>query len=354
MTRQIKALDLFAGPGGWDVYDDELGIQTDRIEINAAAKATADAAGMRHLHDDVRTYQLPERHGYKLLKASPVCTPFSLSGKGEGVREMAKILAGINDLAAIRRVDQEFSDPNTALVLEPLRIILQAIDLHEPFESIVLEQTPRALPVWEAYAGLLRFFGYSVATGLLSAEQFGVAQVRVRAVLVAARSRTAQLPPPTHSKYHSRMPSRLDPGVLPWVTMSAAAGYGLNSRPSPTITGGGTYTGGAEPIAHLVERWATRPDWVFRRPSTTVQGDPRIGRPGHKHRGPDCCTANAKAGERESMFAKDSLRITVEEAALLQSFPRNYPWQGGKGEQYQQVGNAIPPLLAKAILQQVV
>lgn len=56
--------------------------------------------------------------------------------------------------------------------------------------------------------------------------------------------------------------------------------------------------------------------------------------------------------EPESMMAQ-AVRITVQEAAVLQSLPPDHPWQGNQGQQYLQVGNAIPGLLAKAILQQV-
>jgi site-specific DNA-cytosine methylase len=46
----------------------------------------------------------------------------------------------------------------------------------------------------------------------------------------------------------------------------------------------------------------------------------------------------------------DTTRITVQEAALLQTFPADYPWQGGLGQQFQQVGNAVPPLLAAHLI----
>lgn len=72
--------------------------------------------------------------------------------------------------------------------------------------------------------------------------------------------------------------------------------------------------------------------WVRERPATTVQG--------HKDRSPG----------GESQFAEDSVRVTVAEAAALQSFPAGYPWQGTKTKQYGQVGNAVPPGLAIAVL----
>lgn len=48
-----------------------------------------------------------------------------------------------------------------------------------------------------------------------------------------------------------------------------------------------------------------------------------------------------------------SHRVTVQEAGILQSFPADYPWQGTKSQQYRCVGDAVPPLLAAAILRRL-
>lgn len=370
MTQWV--LDLFAGPGGWDVYDHELGLLTLRVENDKSARATATAAGFVNTHDDVMTYRQDRFfHG---LKASPPCQTFSAAGNGKGRKDLDVVLANLHRVADGAPIDYEhFSDARTGLVLEPLRIIRDALYVGEPFRWVVMEQVPAVLPVWDEYAKLLAQAGYSVATGNLHAEQYGVPQTRKRAVLIASLDRTASLPVPTHSRFHNRNPSKLDDGVLPWVSMAESLGWDphdsvgfprrADSGETITIDGvdyrsrdlrvayqpafgmtekvrswGRVMSSGTRSNAARRSHDQPAPTFAFGHDSASyVWHDEDI----ELHEIPD-----AKEDGRAS-------RVTVAEAAMLQTFPVDYPWQGTRTKQFQQIGNAIPPLLARAILREV-
>jgi site-specific DNA-cytosine methylase len=87
--------------------------------------------------------------------------------------------------------------------------------------------------------------------------------------------------------------------------------------------------------------------WTDERPATTVAGDPRVHPPGHKVNADDLERGHDHYEERRGANA---VRVSLEEAAILQGFPPGYPFQGSRTKQFEQVGNAVPPPLAAAIL----
>lgn len=387
------ALDLFAGTG-WGVACQTLGIDEMGVEIMPEAQATRTANGMITLYSDVWTgleappaerrgeWETVARRDYDLLIASPPCQTFSMAGGGAGRKALDEVLHAI-DVHAYRhpvalRAFGESHDPRTALVLTPLAHVFRDLPRY-----VVFEQVPPVLPVWERCAEEMRAWGYSVWTGNLQAEMYGVPQTRKRAILIAKRDPDldgeAAPPVPTHSRYYSRDPKRLDAGVLPWVSMAEALGWGMTERPfitagnavgraegvggsgekaaivdakergawahapadrpAPTVTSGGAATGGAEVFGRhgraIIEKMHLDPTL----PATTVAGDPRLSSRDHHEHG----AQNGRA-----------TRVTVAEAAALQSYPPGFTFAGTKTKQFLQVGNAVPPLLAEAILRAVI
>jgi DNA (cytosine-5)-methyltransferase 1 len=110
-------------------------------------------------------------------------------------------------------------------------------------------------------------------------------------------------------------------------TDRGAAQRGAGNRPRPVDA----------PVATIDTR-ADLSNWTATRPATTVNGDARISKPGHHD--------ESESGSQQ----RDAVRVTVEEAAILQGFPPDVPWQGSRTSQFRQIGNAVPPPLAGAVL----
>jgi DNA (cytosine-5)-methyltransferase 1 len=335
VTGRRETVDLFGGPGGWDVAATGLGLPVTGIEKDHAACETRRAAGLATVEGDVRHYGPGDFPGATDLMGSPPCQPFSVAGKGRGRAALETVLALADRLAERRRIDRDLTgldDERTGLVLEPLRWTLEALDAGRPYRTVLLEQVPTVLPVWEAFARLLRAEGYSVATGRLNAEEYGVPQTRTRAILAATLDGEALLPVPTHHRYRKGL-AQADGNLLPWVSMADGSGWGMTARPALTIAVG-TAAGGADPSC--VGGSGAR---------ATLYGERDAGRWVECPRLVSADDLPAYRGGR-----RDTIRLSERDAALLQSFPADYPWQGTRTKRMEQIGNAVPPLLAAHVL----
>ena len=114
-------------------------------------------------------------------------------------------------------------------------------------------------------------------------------------------------------------------------------------REDRKAAGAGNKARSIDAPAPTIDTGIRQAEWAANRPATTVTADPRIARPGH----------HGSADERDpaERSMTDSVPVTVEQAAALQSFPPDWPWQGSKTKRHEQVGNAVPPLMARVILE---
>jgi len=390
-------VDGFAGPGGWSEGLRILGLRDIGLEWDTAACRTRAAAGHLTVQCDIAQYPTAPFVGRIWGGVfSPPCQAWSRAGKGLGRVDQPLVHQAVTDLAQGRdtraSLITQCQDKRSMLAAEPMRWLY---DLRP--EWAAMEEVPDVLPLFRQIAEVLRGWGYSTWAGILNAADYGVPQTRRRAILIASRVRRVSAPEPTHAK-EAEEASLFGPGRARWVSIAEALGWGATDRPVPTVTGGGK-TGGAEPFpsqaraALQVSRdrvlrsgtqtnaavreldepagtlffgarcndvsWvlrngnqpnaavrtpnepaptmafdnnASRVEWVQQRPATTV-----------------CATDRSPGGE--SQFASpNTLRVTQAEAAVLQSFRPDYPWQGTKKKQFEQIGNAWCPRAAAAVI----
>jgi DNA (cytosine-5)-methyltransferase 1 len=304
--------DLFAAGGGWDRGLELLGLDPRFLlgfEWSPVASTTARLAGYaRFVADVARIDSGAVTEQIDGLIGSPPCQGFSMAGDGKGRRDLALMRWAIDEIGAGRDPRAEISavthDPRSVLVLEPLRWTLEL----KP-RWAAWEQVKPVRPLWDACAEVLRRNGYSVYSGVLSAVQYDVPQFpRERAVVLASLDREVAKPAPVRSRYYPQNPMRLDPDLEPWLTI----GDVLPHRRGQFVRS--NYGTGGDPKRRGVRRWD--------QPAFTVTS--KVNR----------------------NYWSDGTRVSSIEASLLQTFPADHPWFGSKTDVPQQIGDAVPPMLA--------
>lgn len=367
-------LDTFAGAGGWDEGARSVGIaDVIGLEWERNACRTRSAAGHRTVRTDVAVYPTEPFAGkVRGLIASPPCQAFSTAGKRLGMMDLPRIHRAVEGARGGWRDDLRdgpWEDPRSVLILEPLR---WAWALRP--EWIACEQVPPAMPVWEHMASVLRSWGWDALAVRLLAADYGVPQTRLRALLLAHRN-GVRVPAPTHAKHP--VAGLFGPALKPWVSMAETLGWSLSHGREVFVRCEGRrqdvpeFSATAKPARcirsntrdwrlrvgnqeHSAEAPAEAPAptllfghrmndvrWVEERPATTICNDIVSG-PGHRDMGPE-------GPHRQD--AEGSVRIELHEAAILQGFPADYPFQGSRTACFRQVGDAFCPPLAAAIIE---
>ena len=340
-------MDLFAGCGGLTEGFQQAGFQPlFAVEANQHAAATYRANFGDHVKaapiQDILSSDFPKAAA---LVGGPPCQGFSGLGR------------------------QDPSDPRNQLWKEFERAVLAV----EPY-VFVLENVPQFLKSSQfrllqqsATTGPLKEYGLTV--GLVNAADYGVAQRRIRAIVIGSRVGPAELPLPTHQGPDkwiglaevlkdipfdagpSSLPDRTDSERIPGPFKAHEIHIGRNPQAQSIERYNHVPPGGNR--FDLPDRLKP-PCWLNKPTGTTdVMGRLEWDKPALTIRTEFFKPEKGRSLHPEWDASRPEHRvnrpITHWEAARIQSFPDDFAWCGTKLEIARQIGNAVPPTLAEAL-----
>lgn len=372
-------IDLFSGVGGFTLgFSDDsdapefkfrprLMVDNDRA---ARDVATRNMPHVPFLDKDVSVLSADEvrkaagltaREEVHLLVGGPPCQGFSWLGA--------------------RALD----DTRNALVLEFLRFVKELKPLVALMENVPLIFTSHDGAIIQEIVESLSGMGYTSVADVLLASDYGVPQLRKRAMVVAYRadlSIVPRLPDRTHERfgYASDLMGdgpkvRFEPDRKPYISVEEAIG----DLPSLEAGKGEDVTFYSSAPAGVYQEWARRGSIaLFNHRSRSHKKEylEKIGliaEGGRNQELPEdqrfsdnyysqayarlhrngiaqtITTYFANPGSGRFIHYRDLRSITVREAARLQSFPDRFIFDGTLTTQMRHVGNAVPPLMARAL-----
>jgi len=348
--KKYTVIDLFSGAGGLSRgfmdagYDVLIGTDFDDAALKTFAENHGGAEALKldlFNHDNI--YVLKDKldamgKTLDVLVGGPPCQGFSLAGK------------------------REENDERNILY----SAMVKAAEILNP-KAVVLENVPGMLTLYEGKAKerIINDFealGYKMSVKVMYAPEFGVPQIRKRAFFVGIKnSEIAYEHPEAYIKDEedyitceqaiSDLPSlegdtdlsinvvreyKTEPMTEYQKMMRANSDKVHNHIPTnhaqktidniAMVPDGGKYTDLPPEIAGQFKYHESLHRYNSKKPSLTID-----------------------TGHRTHFHYKYNRIPTVRENARLQSFPDDFVFFGNKQQQYKQVGNAVPPLLGKAI-----
>lgn len=288
ITEKEIVLDLFAGCGGLSLGFEAAGYKTIGFEMDAAAAETY----RKNLKGDCHAIKLDLSFDFpqaEIIIGGPPCQPFSVGGLQKGIEDSRDGFPIFID--AVRKLQPK------VFMFENVRGLLYSNKWY--FEIVIKE---------------LQKLGYIIDYKLLNAVNYGVPQNRERLFVFGHRAKF-NFPKPNPKK----------------VTVGEAIGDIMFTTPpeSKFFTASmDTYVAKYEKASSCINPR----DLYADRPARTLT----------------CRNLAGATGDMQRVKLKDGRRrrLLHSEAARLQSFPDWFDFNGNETQRYNQIGNAVPPLLA--------
>jgi len=341
--RLPLVVDLFSGVGGFSFGFEQSGFRTVLgVDFDDPALQTF---RHNHPHADALNLDLAEKGAVDRLKSA-------LKGKAVDV-----LLAGPPCQGFSLTGPRNLEDPRNQLYMSALETARALKPTAFIIENVPGMKTLYGGQVLSDVLERIRGMGYSTASGVLTAADFGVPQMRRRLIILAVKGTNLPVTLP-------------EPMLKPRDYVSCAEAIGdLPSREGDLGSEVDDYELGAKTgyqrqmrtdSTHLCNHVATRHTELVRSVIRLVpEGGNYRDLPdgvGTSRRFNEAWTRYHSAkpsrtidtGHRNHFHYKWDRVPTIRENARLQSFPDRFVFLGTKTQQNRQVGNAVPPLLAQA------
>jgi len=339
---KLGVIDLFSGCGGSACGFRQAGFEISAaVDINKIASASFQAN-----FPDCKVYDTDISYisGKELLKES---------GLKSGKNAVLIACPPCQGFSSARRNSQRLTDPRNKLIFEFLRLTEEIRPLAFVMENVPGLATGIGKPLFLQVLQRLHELGYQTVYDVVNAADYGVPQKRKRLVLIGTNRKDVRLTFPAKT---NRDPNK-DSELPVWKTVSDAI------RDLPNLAAG------QQLVQDVLHKSANVSDKNLERlVSTPKNGGSRTDWPdelvldchkrnkGHKDvygrmswddPSPTMTGGCGMISKGRFGHPEQNRAISLREAARLQTFPDDFIFRGNFGQIASQIGNAVPPLLAK-------
>jgi DNA-cytosine methyltransferase len=319
--KDLKYIDLFSGAGGFSLGFDKAGFNNIfSVEIQNDFCETYKTNFPSHtlIQNDIAKVtkeeieKLTKLNEIDVIIGGPPCQGFSIAGN----------------------IGRKFvDDPRNKLFKEFVRIVSIVKPKYFVMENVARLYTHNQHQTKKEIIEDFNTLGYAVRCEVLNSADYGVPQIRKRVIFIGSRiSDKISFPNISHTTYKTVEDALKDLPILKSGDYSSLVNHKAMNHTEQMlhkmsfIKNGGDRTDiplNLRPKSGDVRKYIK---YHSDKPSVTVTGD-----------------------MRKIFHYSQNRALTVRELARLQTFPDNFEFKSSSISQQQQVGNAVPPLMAEAI-----